>query len=206
MKLSRQYPQFQPEANALLDICNKNGFPAPGRINAEKLWDLAGEHQVRPRIFKELENNKGCFPDKVYSDFKYDYLTNLARNRTFWKEFIAISRRMGESRIMMVPIKGVDILARFYPESDSRFMVDIDLLVKTDDFERAETVLLEMGYKKALSGFKEAYWKNKQCHLAFIKGELMVELHWGLDFNRGHKLLPGLWQRTKEVSARLPEV
>jgi hypothetical protein len=197
----QKYPEFPPGAKALLDIANQRDPFFSRGINTEQLWEFAVLHEMTPLVFNALKNDKDRVPQRLYDVLKSDYLNSCFRNTRFWNEFLNINGELGGKNISIVPIKGVDMLARFYPASDLRTMADIDILVAERDFVRTQDALLGMGYQKKLDCLKEEYWRKKQCHVAFTKGDFMVEVHWGLDFKRGKTtLLPALWKRVKEVA------
>lgn len=49
--------------------------------------------------------------------------------------------------VRFVPMKGCDLVGSLYSDPGERAMADIDILVHPDDFDRAVTVAVELGYK-----------------------------------------------------------
>ncbi|MCM8782926.1 MAG: nucleotidyltransferase family protein [Candidatus Omnitrophica bacterium] len=200
--LKCQYWKDQPEVKILFDIIyRRQPYSQFASLNIDVLVKLTKFHGLIPFIFYKLkESNNDIIFNNIYLDFKNTYYWNLIRNLRFWKEFLIIKDAFYQRNIAMVPLKGMDILVRFYPYFDMRSMCDIDILIKEDEFPQAERILSELGYQKRLFGLKEEYWRNKQCHIAFFKGPITVELHFNLDFKRKYTrrtLLPYLWQRTQ---------
>lgn len=161
--------------------------------------ELAVFFQIEPIIFSLLKNRNAPLPLEQYSELKHQYLHSLAKNITFWQDFLTINRVFAERKIPMVPLKGMDILTRFYPSFETRMMVDVDILIKEKQYEEAVAALQKLGYEKRLDGLKESYWRNKHCHVKFYKEPVCVEVHWGLDCKRGPiPLLPHLWERIQQ--------
>jgi hypothetical protein len=187
------------ESKYLLDVlCGRKPFPSD-KINCEKLTELAGFHDLTALIFYRLQKYDQQLPEGVFSVIKSHYLRNIRANLRLWKEFLQIGAQFQKSSIDILPIKGIDILARFYPDLDLRSMVDIDILIKEEQLLRAQEVLSALGYQKELFGLKEEYWRKQQCHIVFHKNGIIVEVHWGLDFKRGNRvILPRLWQRLQK--------
>ncbi|MCX5714983.1 MAG: nucleotidyltransferase family protein [Candidatus Omnitrophica bacterium] len=106
----------------------------------------------------------------------------------------------------VVQINGVAFLADLYSDAPTRNMVDMDVLVKEADYQRAAVILQELGYKKQLEGLKEEYWRQRQCHVEFRLekcGRMLscLDLHWALDFKRkDREVIPHLWDRLKTVN------
>ena len=201
-----------PESKLLLDIINQRQPLRFENIEIDKFIELLEVHNITPLVFYRLSRLTGSrfagknyaqqIPEDIYSDLKSKYLANIYINIKFWKEFLKINEVFKQNNVSLLPLKGVDILVRFYPAFDLRSMVDIDILIKEERFARAEKILSGLGYQKKLHGLREEYWRKKQCHIAFYKERTMVEIHWGLDFKRGNRIiLPHLWERTKDVEA-----
>jgi len=193
------------ESRFLLDLLCDRQPSQFNKINYEKLIELASFHDSTALIFYRLQKYSQRFPETNYSFLKSRYLGNIRVNLKFWNEFLQISTEFEKSNIAMLPIKGIDILVRFYPVFDLRSMVDIDILIREEQFGQAEKVLFALGYQKKIFNLKEEeYWRKQQCHVRFHKNRIVVEVHWGLDFKRGSRvILPRLWERTqkKEVGS-----
>jgi len=200
-------PGYSPvniaEAGLLLDIFNDRRPLRLSNIKADLFVELAKLHNVTPLVFYKLQKHGQQVPEELYLSLKPYYIGNLTTNLKFWKEFLKINEAFKENNISLLPLKGVDILARFYPAFDLRSMVDIDILIKEEQFTDAEKVLFSLGYQKNLRGLKEEYWRKHQCHIAFYKERAVLEVHWGLDFKRGDRvILPRIWERMQQIELR----
>jgi hypothetical protein len=191
-----------PEAKLLLDIIDERQSFSFENIEQEKFISLIKFHNIAPLVFYNLQKYSQNVPSGIYTLLKSNYLFNISLNLKFWKEFLEINKICKQNNIALVPLKGMDILLRFYPAFDLRSMADIDILIKEEQFTKVEKILTDLGYQKKLLGFKEEYWRKHQCHIAFHKGHTMVEVHWALDFKRTDRIiLPRLWQRLQEKQA-----
>ena len=195
-----QYWGNDSEVRFLLNlIYNRKPDNQFSNLDISKLVRLIELHKILPFIFLKFKKYGVVVPPETASYLKNQYLFSLKRNLCFWREFLNIVDIFYQRKIAMVPIKGIDILVRFYPSFDIRDMCDIDILVKEEELTLVEGALKELGYQKKLYGLKEEYWRKKQCHIAFWKESISVEVHWGLDFKRKVTILPNLWERTKEI-------
>ena len=86
----------------------------------------------------------------------------------------AVLRLFAKAEISCVVMKGA-VSASYYPEPAYRAMGDIDLLVYPQDREKAESLLLENGFRKF--GYADA------MEQPFAKGSLIVEVHTGAFIN-----------------------
>lgn len=187
-----------PEAKLLLTIINERPPFSFENTDLEKFIALVRLHNIAPLVFYRLQKYSQKIPPRIYSLLKSSYFLNLSINLKFWKDFLKIKEACQQNNIAFLPLKGMDILLRFYPAFDLRSMVDIDILVKEEQLPETEKVLSALGYQKNLLGLKEGYWRKQQCHIAFYKDRSLVEVHWGLDFKRANRsILPGVWERAQ---------
>ena len=197
---SNPAPLDIPEANLLLEIINQSPQFNLHNVDFDKFICLVRIHDIIPFVFHGLQGSRKQIPEEAYVSLKSAYLANVLRNLRFWKEFLQINDAFRKNNIAMLPLKGMDILARFYPNFDFRSIGDIDIVVKEEQFTQVEKILSDLHYTKRLDGLKESYWRNKQCHISFSKVGIVVDAHWRLDFKRGHRaILPKLWERTRQL-------
>ena len=194
------YIKTIPEAELLLDIINGRMPFKFDNIDRDRFTELTRLHEVIPYVFSKFQECASHIPQTLWTYLEPVYYANLSRNLKFWSEFLKIYQAFKLKNIPVLPMKGMDLMVRFYPELRLRSMADIDILVKEGQFDQAEKILSELGYEKRLLGLKEEYWRQKQCHVEFDKKGFIVEIHWGLDFKRPNRIiLPQLWERVKKV-------
>lgn len=191
-----------PESQLLLGIIND---PPPfmfKNVDIRLFLELLKRQDVEPFVFYRISSHVPEIEKEAYETLKLKYFTNLCSNKIFWGEFLKISEAFKQNKIPLLPLKGIDVLARFYPCSDQRRLQDIDVLVNEGDLERAEHIFSSLGYQKTLEGLRQEYWQEHQCHIPFSKDSIKVDVHFGLDFKRKRRvLLPRLWDRTIAVTA-----
>jgi len=171
-------------------------------------WDLFKQliiyHQLFPLAYSNLKDFTEFLPQGLSAFLKNNSYATLQRAHYLWREFTRIANAFAQSKVELVPIKGIAFLADIYQDTFFRPMVDIDILVQETDLLKAEAILYDLGHKKELRGLREEYWRENQYHIAFLKNNtrfmLRTELHWALDYKRKRRhLLPEIWQRLKEV-------
>ncbi|MDP3143741.1 MAG: nucleotidyltransferase family protein [Candidatus Omnitrophota bacterium] len=190
--------QNTPEVKLLLGILKQKEKLSLEEIRWKKFIQLSNYHSLIPLVFYHLEPYG--LPAQANTSLKYGYQYNLDRNLKLWDEFLAINTAFQQEGIPFLPIKGMDILVRSFPQLGLRMLGDIDILVKEENLHRAEAILLKLGYHKYLEGLKEEFWRQKHCHIGFCKSMFLVELHWELDFKRRSRvILPFIWKRAKET-------
>lgn len=87
-------------------------------------------------------------------------------------QFQEILQNFLDAHLSIIPLKGV-YLRNLYPQPDFRTMGDIDLLIHSEDYKQAKTILLDLNYNEVPD--------NHPFHKAFIHPKLpSIELHWSL--------------------------
>ena len=185
--------------NGIRDLLSLHSF------DWEYFKNLIIYHELTPFAYLALKDFNSFLPKDLMEFLKNNYYCVLVRCQHLWQEFLRISWAFEQEKIMLLPIKGIALLYEIYSHNPIRPMTDIDLLIKEENFGKAEVIFRDLGYRKELYGLNEEYWRQNQCHLTFYKREQekepFVELHWGLDFKRGNRnILPELWDRIKEIN------
>lgn len=106
--------------------------------------------------------------------------------------------------IPLLSMKGPLLAAEIYGDPSLRYSGDLDILVSEDDFEKAKTRLLAMGYTQYVSPLHRTERQRRiskesgeEMHEVFIKDGLCVELHWKISF-RYPISFEELWQNRQE--------
>ena len=115
-------------------------------------------------------------PQAAWRALALEHLTaTLLRQR----QTQAILKAFAANRIDTVPLKGSWLSETVYPEPSRRQMVDIDLLVKRTDTERAHIILQDLGYAPRRVLQDNEY----MCDLPYYHPDFkaFVELHWNVE-------------------------
>lgn len=171
-------------------------------INFSRLKNLLLYHELAHFLYVIVNKYSFFLPD-FFIFLKDTHFQQLSQYMRLHDELLNIAKEAKHKKLTFIPIKGFSYPERYYNRFGFRPLVDIDLLVKNNEFEKGVSLLQDLGYKKFLLGATEDYWKTKQCHLEFIKEDekckIILELHWALDFKRNKtEILPALWNRLRK--------
>lgn len=96
---------------------------------------------------------------------------------------IRLVARMDAAGIVCIPYKGPVLAAQVYGDLALRHSGDVDLLVRDADFDRAEAVLLDAGFRRArrTTPAQRRLLRRSTHEFTFVaSGRPPVELHWRL--------------------------
>lgn len=174
--------------NAIKAQIAQADFEFPETTNFKMLYDLAQNHRVTamvaPVVIKSEVANaqvKGAFSKQLFK--------NSARATAQEKEIQDISSEFSKQKIPHCFLKGSKVSA-YYDNPDCRFMLDMDLYVDPESFERAEKTLISLGY--AISSNEDDKDKTYTKAPFFIL-ELHKELKY--DYDKGYEYYKGAFQR-----------
>ncbi|MDM5222774.1 nucleotidyltransferase family protein [Peribacillus sp. NJ11] len=196
------------ELKFLLDcLDNETNKQVPISVEPNLDWNLflklVRHHRVYPLIYTKLKSAK-YIPATIIQSMFYDYQKNTFKMLKLSGEIEKISRLVFENEISTLFLKGPILAADLYGDISQRTSSDIDILVNIDDLDKAESLLIQMGY------VKDEYiqtvlndWKWRHHHFVYFHAEkeIKLEIHWRL--NPGPAKEPtfnDLWQRKKVSS------
>lgn len=93
--------------------------------------------------------------------------SSIALNEQQFFEYNKITEAFNKNRIDYMPLKGI-LLKQIYPKPDMRSMSDIDILIKTEQYEKIKVMFSDMGYNEKKESNHELPWQ---------KNNIYVELH-----------------------------
>lgn len=126
---------------------------------------LCDRNLILPAIyikFRKLDLIK-YLPSEVSQLLTDIYTLNKSRNTAILKQINEINKTLEQKNILPVYLKGcAHLLDNLYTDIGERMIMDIDFLVKEEDFIETGQLLMELGYKKQHEQIK--HW-TKYIHL-----------------------------------------
>ncbi len=149
------------DADDLMNIIN---FSVKHKVHGLIVYALKDMASLPPEVCDRVNSLKNMI---VASE-----IMHINKNR----EFKLLVGALEEARISYHVMKGYAI-AKKYPAPEFRLMVDIDVFVLMQDFQRSTEVFEALGYEK-----QEEYEKSF-CHLGYFKsGAYFLEQHFSLGY------------------------
>lgn len=177
--------------NVTSNVLNGSPLAEPDGINLDKLLKLAIRNAITAILYSALgEKFSGENAEKLSKGYKLSVLRNSEQE----SEIQRIRKDFTNNNIDFILLKGTQ-LKSFYPSPELRFMVDMDILVRSQDHLKAMEIIASHGLKKKMESDKDA---------AFIKEPfLTVEVHKSLFHpeNDFYKFFLDVWEKAEKVSS-----
>lgn len=170
-------------------------------------WDYITKqslkHQIAPLLYynlKKLKIDKGI-PSQAIWKLRVKYIQTLYTNLILQQELLSIQKKLEELNIQAIPLRGVFLSKILYQDLIPRTMLDIDYLVKEEDFPQFEELIYRLGYQKLkLAEEEENYFRKWGSNLVFSKAisstqRVLLEAHWTIVPPRPYKVELPIWER-----------
>lgn len=155
----------------LVKCALKNEQPKekPENLSWDEIFRLADRHMTANIIWYSVSK----LTDKPDSELwkKWTEIKNKAvvKDITQRNEYKKIIETFDKEQIRCMPVKGI-FLKKMYPKSDFRTMSDIDILIDTENADKAGNIMLALGYT--------CESKEKSHHDVYFKAPVMnIEIH-----------------------------
>ena len=164
--------------------------------------ELARYHGVSALLFWRLGQREGdadgrlSVPLEVVEELQADFYSAAAHEIRAELQLATVLGALSAAEVPALVVKGA-ALAAYYPDPALRPYSDIDIMVPGAQLDTAEQALSSLGYRCFAS---KGWWLDHLHHLPpMVSGNegLLVELHWGLDYQEDAGRLPAddLWAR-----------
>lgn len=146
--------------------------------------ELAMHHRVYPLIYLKLKRlDEKLIPRQVVETLSQTYKRNTFQMLQLSAEMEQVSKLFTENQIRLLYLKGPVIAFDLYGDISLRTSKDLDILISITDLERAEELLLNVGYEREEKDTAALHvWKWREHHVSYFhpgKG-IQLEVHWRL--------------------------
>jgi hypothetical protein len=181
---------LKEESNSNIDITD---------VDWNLFVDLSIHHRVYPLLHTKIKKLGTMLPAFVSDTLNFQYRQNIFQMLRLTAEMEQVSKLFSEQQIRTIFLKGPVLAQDLYGDLSLRTSSDLDFLIPIQHLEKAEEILVNLGYEK------EDYfdtvlndWRWRHHHVTYFhpKKGMKLEIHWRL--HPGPGLEPSfedLWER-----------
>jgi hypothetical protein len=144
--------------------------------------DLMRWHRLIPHAHRTLGAAGASVPAGCAAILQEESIAIAARSLARAQQLTVLLRALGYDGVRAMPFKGPSLSLAAYGELGVRDGVDLDIVVRPDDVDRARATLLRLGYapSSAMSPTQERTLQRSFGHFVYdAPGDAVkVELHW----------------------------
>jgi hypothetical protein len=176
-------------------------------LDWEYLYAGARRHAIWPLLYEQLGKAAGnLVPGDFLRRLKLNYQQNAARNIVLTDELVAIIHSLEDHGIESVPFKGPVLAMLAYGDLARRCFIDLDLIVRRHDVDKARDLLEARGYSNPVEKQVRRLIEPSQHSIPLARdgGRIILELHWRVSANLFAAALDldELWDRLETVVIR----
>ncbi|MGM0883166.1 MAG: nucleotidyltransferase domain-containing protein [Bacillota bacterium] len=164
---------------------------------------LTLHHRVYPIVYLKLNQiRSSLIPAEIMELLRYHYNSNILKMMQLTKEMSKICGKLSDNGIRTLLLKGPTLAIQLYGEMSHRTSKDLDILLDVEDVERAQEIMIQLGYEIEDKDALNHNWKNKYHHFGYRHKEhsVQVEIHWRLNPNSSvSHSFNQLWGRKTKV-------
>ncbi|MFL6195931.1 MAG: nucleotidyltransferase family protein [Thermoanaerobaculia bacterium] len=193
---------MRPEWRLLTDLCLETGDAGSlGGADFEVLAALASRLNVESYLLDNLgprQQRLGPAPSRWLAGLRQSVFAVAVDNLRRDEELREALARLDGEGIPFILLKGSGLRAE-RPGLAGRFQCDVDVLLRRDDLERAEALLLGLGFTLDESYLRREALLAEHFHLGYQRRGAAVELHWDVDAVSPPGFVERLWGFSRAV-------
>jgi hypothetical protein len=162
---------------------NQVGKLAASDLNWNKLAKVIEFHGLTPLFLRNLKTAGVVIPADVLVEMERWNGATVRQNLFLTSELLRIHATLRAAGIEAVPLKGAALASQVYHDLGLRPFSDIDLLIRREQIQDAESAVKGLGYEAefAIPAQHRGRWLKQQCELTFRRsGTIRLELHWDI--------------------------
>lgn len=152
-------------------------------IDWNHFLELSIYHRVYPLVYTKLiTKEEQVVPPFVINALYQEFKKNTFQMLSLSGEMEQVSKLFTENNIRLLYLKGPVMAAELYGDISLRTSKDLDLLIPITDLEKAEELLIKVGYKKEGDPTVLNDWKWREHHISYFHPQkrIQLEIHWRL--------------------------
>jgi len=196
---------------ARLDMSEERREAVKALLTGNIDWDLLLQKAIwhrLPLLVSHHLRSPGLYqlvPEPVLERMKNLQYQGLARNMILQNELSRLLAVFNGEDIPVIVLKGAALLESIYGDFSLRTMIDLDILIRPEHLDRAESIVLQRGYTYLSVHDKSGRTNKSGRHLDNLilreKGVLLeIHQHFVNKDDPYHFDLDGFWNRAEPVT------
>lgn len=125
-------------------------------IDFDELFDISRKQNMSAIVFDALKQElKGIYKEVFEKDYAATIFSNVKRTSLL----NSVDKKFKENNIEYFLVKGFKV-AELYPNPRLRTMGDTDMIMSSSDREKANDLMIQLGFERIVDGMEWIYQKN----------------------------------------------
>jgi Uncharacterised nucleotidyltransferase len=165
---------------------------------------FAHHHQLAAFVYSTLQELgiARVLPPRTLTATRMVAMRELAAGERLRAQLHALGDILRPAGTTVLFIKGPLFAKRFYPSIEARGLFDLDILVRADDLDTIETLLVRHGFESVMPvPVSRALARRFAHHVEYVRHGVPLDVHWQL---QAHFTFAIDYARLRATSARIP--
>lgn len=195
--------QIPGELRLMLELSLRKAEEIPGGLDWTYFDALVSQHRLQPLLIRGIRQYGAEVPGELakYCAMQGKFTaSSMARIQALY----TVNRAFADAGIRLISMKGPLLSMELYGDPSLRTSRDLDVMVAQKDLDRAEEILLRLGYVPEENPFHKTPLRRKyysriepEKHRVYNLGDICLELHWRGSFQKEDSF-DALWERREE--------
>ncbi len=167
-------------ADLLRCVFSGQNAPWPAELSVEVFFQEIAAQGMVPLLFRRISKKEGSgWPAELLTRLKETSLRQAVVELRLESDLRTLLQAFAEAGIQPLLLKGTALAYSLYPEPWLRPRCDTDLLIAEAEREKAEALLLRLGYQPMLVGTEAEYLGSQKSYSKIGPGiRFSYDLHW----------------------------
>jgi hypothetical protein len=178
----------------LLDDSQKEEEVPPLRpdFDEQDFRRFVDRNHLSAAVFRAAQTRSGRWISAETKDYcKWHYLQQWRKNEVLLRDSAKLRDRLNAAGVAHCFLKGVFLAYRYFPDPDSRYSSDIDLMVCAADLEAAQRVLKSCGFeRRSKKLLTDALTVKFTKNLEYTGTDSDLDLHWSIAEHLSYRFDP----------------
>lgn len=134
----------------------------------DSVFKLAAMHNVVVLMYSGIIQSNANVPQDILSNIKNQAMKYILYAYMQENEIKKIFEILEKAQIDFLPLKGA-VIRNIYPDISMRYMGDVDILIRMEQYEELRNILIDSGYNFVEESNHELIWKNNKISIEFHK-------------------------------------
>jgi len=175
-----------------------------GNLNWGYISEMTKQNFIAPFMSKNIISCelKNQVPEEIQENVRQISAWQISRDKRLSLELKNILGIFKRNNIKVMVIKGAHLSEEVYADTFLRWMGDIDILAKIDDWSKIKDTLQQMGFRFYDADYDSWRLTHLDYHTTFFKNDLKLEVKFNLWLMDFPYFKNDIWENVREIVLR----
>ncbi len=141
--------------------------------------NLLNYHGIASYFYRNMKINdlNSILPADILETLHYTYRLSMIRNLKIYTSLAKVLNELNNNNIQTIILKGAALAEIVYKDIALKNMSDVDILIKNEDIQKTDNILLNLGFKSDINNFVSKHHLRVANNIHYVGNEICIDLH-----------------------------